>query len=136
MPETLEATSTPPTEAHLDAATWFEVPTTDLERATDFYNLLLGTRLRREFFGEPMSLFPASVTGVGGALVQRESQQPSACGALVYLNVASGLAAALERMEAGKRGVVIVPMTPVPGGKGVYAVVRDSEGNHIGLHEH
>ena len=136
MSETLEALSTPSSEAHLDAANWFEVPTTDLERATNFYDLLLGTRLRREFFGEPMSLFPSSTAGVGGALVQRESQQPSACGPLVYLNVDSGLAAALERMESGKRGVVIVPITKVPGGKGFYAVVRDSEGNHVGLHEH
>ncbi len=136
MPETLEVPSTAVAEAHTDAANWFEIPTADLDRATNFYDLLLGTRLRREFFGEPMSLFPASVTGVGGALVHRESQQPSACGALVSLNVDSGLAAAIERMESGKRGVVIVPITKIPGGKGSYAVVRDSEGNHIGLHEH
>jgi predicted enzyme related to lactoylglutathione lyase len=136
MPETLESTFAPTNEGHLDAANWFEIPTTDLERATNFYDLLLGTKLRRDFFGEPMSLFPASTTGVGGALVQRESQQPSACGPLVYLNVDSGLAAAIERMESGKRGVVVVPITQVPGGFGSFAVVRDSEGNHIGLHEH
>ncbi len=136
MPDTLEVPATPTSEAHLDAANWFEIPTTDLERATNFYDVLLGTTLRRDFFGEPMSLFPASTTGVGGALVQRESQQPSACGPLVYLNVDSGLAKAIERMESGKRGVVIVPITPVPGGFGSFAVVRDSEGNHVGLHQH
>ncbi len=136
MPETLEATAIPTTpDMKVDAATWFEVPTSDLERATNFYDLLLGTKLRRDFFGEPMSLFPVSAAGVGGALVQRVWQQPSACGALVYLNVDSGLAAAIERMELGKRGVVIVPISKVPGGSGSYAVVRDSEGNHIGLHE-
>jgi predicted enzyme related to lactoylglutathione lyase len=135
MPETLELTATPQTEAHLDAANWFEIPTTDLNRATNFYELLLGTTLRREFFGEPMSLFPSSTTGVGGALVHRESQQPSACGALVYLNCDSGIAAAIERMESGKRGTVIVPITSI-GAHGSYAVVRDSEGNHIGLHQH
>jgi predicted enzyme related to lactoylglutathione lyase len=135
MPETLEAAATTAAEAHLDAANWFEIPTADLNRATNFYELLLGTTLRREFFGEPMSLFPSSPAGVGGALVHRDSQQPSSCGPLVYLNCDSGLAAAIERMESGKRGTVIVPITSI-GAHGSYAIVRDSEGNHIGLHEH
>jgi predicted enzyme related to lactoylglutathione lyase len=133
-PETLAASEAPTTP--LDAANWFEIPTTDLERATRFYELLLNAQLRREVFGDPMSLFPSSVKGVGGALVHRGPHQPSACGTLIYLNCDSGLAAALERMEAGKRGEVVIPITPVPGGFGSYAVIRDSEGNHIGLHEH
>jgi len=136
MAETLEAVSPPATDVKLDAANWFEIPATDLDRATNFYNQLLGTSLRREFFREAMSFFPASATGVGGVLVQRDWQQPSPCGSLVYLNVDSGLRAAIERMEAGKRGVVIVPITEIPGGHGRFAVVRDSEGNHVGLHEH
>jgi len=131
-PETLTTEASAPP---LDAANWFEIPTTDLERATRFYELLLGATLRREFFGESMTLFPASQTGVGGALVCRDSQQPSACGSLVYLNCDSGLAAAIERMESGKRGTVIVPITSI-GAHGSFAIVRDSEGNHIGLHEH
>ena len=41
------------TDAKLDAATWFEVPTSDLERATNFYDLLLGTIASpRDFFRE------------------------------------------------------------------------------------
>jgi predicted enzyme related to lactoylglutathione lyase len=136
MLETLEATpATPTPAADLDAVNWFEIPTGDLDRATDFYELLLGTPLRREVFGERMTLFPATQTGVGGALVHRASQQPSACGALVYLNCDSGIAAAIERMEAGKRGTLIVPITSI-GAHGAFAIVRDSEGNHIGLHEH
>ncbi len=119
-----------------DAANWFEIPTADLERATTFYELLLGRELRRGFFGEPMSLFASSQTGVGGALIHRDQQPPSSCGSLVYLNCDSGLASALDRMTAGKRGQVVVPITPVPGGLGIFAVIRDSEGNHVGLHEH
>ncbi len=119
-----------------DAATWFEIPTTDLERATLFYEFLLNDSLRRENFGEPMHLFPAAVTAVGGSLVHRDSQKPSACGTIIYLNCRTGLAAAIERMEAGKRGKVIIPITKIPGGLGHFAVIRDSEGNHVGLHEH
>ena len=118
------------------AATWFEIPTTDLERATLFYELLLNDSLRRENYGEPMHLFPSDPTAVGGTLVSREFQKPSTCGTIIYLNCRTGLAAAIKRMESGKRGEVIVPITKVPGGFGSFAVIRDSEGNHVGLHEH
>ena len=119
-----------------DAATWFEIPTTDLERATLFYELLLNDSLRRETFGETMHLFPAAATAVGGSLVRRDLQKPSASGTIIYLNCRTGLAAALERMKAGRRGEVIIPITKIPGGLGHFAVIRDSEGNHVGLHEH
>jgi predicted enzyme related to lactoylglutathione lyase len=61
---------------------------------------------------------------------------PNACGAFVYLNCDSGLAAALDRIHAGKRGELIVPITKVPGGFGSFAVIRDSQGNHVELHQH
>ena len=33
-------------------------------------------------------------------------------------------------------GSVLVPITVIPGGFGRYAVLRDTEGNRIALHEH
>ena len=52
---------------------------------------------------------------------------------MVYLSCDGRLDAVLSKVvEAGGR--VIVPRTPVPGGHGAFACMRDSEGNHVGLH--
>lgn len=118
-----------------DAATWFEIPTTDLDRATHFYGQLLATTLKILFFGEPMALFPSAKEGVGGALVHRPQQQPALNGTLVYLNTDGFLDDVLARTEA-LGGGILVPKTPIPGGSGHFAVIRDTEGNHVGLHAH
>ena len=133
MTETMEVA---PAAVHLDAVNWFEIPTYDLERAAQFYEMLLNVKLRRENFGEPYVLFPSTPTGVGGGLVQREFQRPSDCGALVYLNCDSGLDAALERLKASGQGALVLSKREVPGGFGWIACVRDTEGNHVALHEH
>jgi predicted enzyme related to lactoylglutathione lyase len=54
---------------------------------------------------------------------------------MVYLNCDGELDSVLSRVpKAG--GLVLMPKTPVPGGHGHFACLRDSEGNHIGLHSH
>ena len=118
-----------------NAATWFEIPTTDLERAAHFYGQLLDTTLKILFFGEPMALFPSAKEGVAGALVHRSQQQPALNGTLVYLNADGILDEALARTEA-IGGKILVPKTLIPGGTGHFAVLQDSEGNHVGLHAH
>ncbi len=120
-----------------DAVNWFEIPTADLDRATRFYENLLAVPLRRAIFAdEPLSIFPSSQTGVGGALLKRPHMRPSADGALLYLNCDSGIAPALDRLETSGEGAVILPKTELPNGIGWIALVRDSEGNHVGLHQH
>ncbi|WP_263380390.1 VOC family protein [Granulicella paludicola] len=116
-----------------NAITWFEVPTTDIERATTFYETILDMKLLAWPGPEPCQMFPMQPGGVGGCLVQRAQQRPASDGALVYLNVDGKLDATLKRAE--KAGVkVLVPRTEIPGGYGYYAQMQDSEGNHIGLH--
>ena len=115
-----------------NAITWFEVPTTNMERAVDFYETLLGTKLQ-EFPGdEPCFIFPADATGVAGSLVHRPNHQPSSQGTMVYLNVDGRLDEVLTR--AHTEGAVLMPRTQVPGGGSFYACIQDSEGNHVGLH--
>jgi predicted enzyme related to lactoylglutathione lyase len=54
---------------------------------------------------------------------------------LIYLNADGVLDAAVTRVpKIG--GSVLVPVTVIPGGFGRYAVLRDTEGNRIALHEH
>jgi len=119
-----------------DAIRWFEIPTVDLDRATRFYEHLLEVSLRREVFAdEPMSIFPSPAMSAGGALLHRPQMQPSTNGSLVYLNCDSGIDAALARLEASGVGAIVLPKTELPHGIGFIAVVLDSEGNHVGLHQ-
>ncbi len=126
-----ETTATP-----RDAANWFEIATLDIERATRFYETLLNMTLTPVSFGEPKRLFPSSEAGVGGALVQNVRQRPSPAGTMIFLNVDSGIDAAMARMAAMGMGSVVIPQTTLPNGFGVFAYIEDSEGNHIGLHQH
>jgi len=116
-----------------DSLTWFEIPTADLDRATTFYETVMGTKLRREVFGYPLAMFPASREGVTGALVFAPERKPGPAGTMVYLNCQGELDAAAGRVKSAG-GEVLVPVTAVPGGFGRYALIRDSEGNHVSLH--
>jgi hypothetical protein len=101
-----------------NAVTWFEIPTTDFERATKFYESVLDTKLRAFPGDEPCNMFPSEDGGVGGCIVYRAHQK---------------LDATLKRAE--KMGAkVLVPRTAIPGGFGYFACLQDSEGNHVGLH--
>ncbi len=116
-----------------NAVTWFEIPTTDFQRATQCYDAVLDVKLRAFPGPEPCNMFPIQNGGVGGCIIQREHQKPTADGALVYLNAEGKLDASLKRAE--KLGAtVLVPRTEIPGGFGYYACLQDSEGNHVGLH--
>ena len=57
-----------------------EIPSQDLDRAVNFYERLLGTKLRRETSGEPIALFPSSEAGVGEAIVCRPQHRPGMAG--------------------------------------------------------
>ena len=114
------------------AINWFEIPCEDLERATSFYETLLGEPMRRDLSGTPMAYFSAERSGT---LIKRPFQKPGRGGTMVYLNCDGELDAVLARVRIAG-GLVLMPKTPVPGGHGHFACLRDSEGNHIGLHSH
>jgi predicted enzyme related to lactoylglutathione lyase len=116
-----------------NAINWFEIPVRDLDRAVAFYEAVLGVKLRRESFGgKPMAVFPYSEQGVGGALITDARRAPSGDGTLVYLNAGDRLDQALASTPAA-RGEVVLPKTHI-GDPGHIAIVRDTEGNLIGLH--
>ena len=116
-----------------NAIHWFEIPTLDLPRASAFYEAVLDLSLKQEDFGDtPMAIFPADEEGVAGALVFDARRTPSMKGALVYLDATDKLDACLSRV-AGARGEVVLPKTSI-GPQGFIALVRDTEGNCVGLH--
>jgi predicted enzyme related to lactoylglutathione lyase len=112
---------------------WFEIPTTDLCRATAFYEQVLGTSLKREDFGgTPMSIFATRDPDMAGALVKDARRKPSSDGALVYLNVNGQLDAVVARIALAG-GEILLPKMDI-GEPGFIALFRDTEGNVVGLH--
>jgi predicted enzyme related to lactoylglutathione lyase len=117
-----------------NAINWFEIAVTDLDRACRFYETTLAIVLKREadFDGSRMAIFTRPEGHVGGALVRDPKRTPGSGGQLVYLNANGKLDACLERV-AGAGGAVVTPKLDI-GPPGFIAVVRDSEGNLVGLH--
>lgn len=116
-----------------NVVSWFEIPTTDLDRAVRFYETMLGASLKREVFGgTPHAMFLAD-KAASGALIHDKKRKPSTEGSLVYLDAKKDLDGCVERaVRAGGR--VVLPRTDI-GDPGFIAVVADTEGNHIALHQ-
>lgn len=121
-----------------NAISWFEIPATDLDRATAFYEALLGVTLNA--FDTPnikMRMFPIDnmMTGVGGAVVDSGGfHKPSATdGPLIYLNGNPDVQLVLDKVEAAG-GKIMVPKTQISPEFGYMAVILDTEGNRIAFH--
>ncbi len=112
---------------------WFEIPSADFERATKFYEGVLGVKLKRETMGTmQMGVFPNANGGASGAVVRSEGYQPGAQGTVLYLSLKEDLAKPLGRVEKAGGGVLL-GKTALPDGMGFFAQFRDSEGNRVGL---
>lgn len=113
---------------------WFELPVVELERATRFYETVLGISLRRESCGgHPMAIFPYADPQPSGALVQMPQLAPRDNGTLVYLNGGEDLNLALGRVAAAG-GEVVMEKTDIGKDIGHFALFIDSEGNRVGLY--
>lgn len=120
------------------AISWFEIPTTDIERARKFYEEIFQIQLAPlETDNFKMRMFPIDdpMNGVGGALVKTDGfHRPSSTdGPLVYLNANPDVQIILDRIE-GAGGKIIVPKTQISDEYGYMAVFIDTEGNRIALH--
>ena len=121
-----------------NAISWFEIGTTDLDRATKFYETILQVKLAPlDLDNIKMRMFPLDDmrTGVGGALVDSKGfHKPSSTdGPLIYLNGNPDVQLVLDRVE-GAGGKIMLPKTEISPEYGSMAVIIDSEGNRIALH--
>ncbi len=124
--------------AMTNAISWFEIPTTDLNRAQKFYETIFGIQMIPMDTPQiQMRMFPLEnmMTNVGGALVRTEGFHiPSATdGPLIYLNANPDVQIVLDRIEAAG-GKVVVPKTQISPEYGYMAVFIDCEGNRVALH--
>ena len=124
--------------AFKNAISWFEIPATDLDRATKFYETIFGVALfPMDLENIKMRMFPLQdmMNDVGGALVDSGGfHKPSATdGPLIYLNGNPDLQNVLDKVEAAG-GKIMVPKTEISAEYGFMGVFIDTEGNRIGLH--
>ncbi|HEX6913904.1 MAG TPA: VOC family protein [Chitinophagaceae bacterium] len=119
------------------AISWFEIPATDLDRATRFYEQIFDIRMHHLDMQQiRMRLFPVEGSSfVGGAVVHSNGfHNPSSTdGPLIYLNGDPDLQQVLNRVEAAG-GKISVPKTEISPEYGYMAIIIDTEGNRIGLH--
>lgn len=114
------------------AAVWFEIPTTDIERAKKFYSTVLATQFRDDNSGpNPMAVFAYSgdAEAVSGHI---HPGKPAAegTGPLIHFPLPDSLEAGMQRVwDAG--GKVASPPIEIPAGRFAYCV--DPDGNSFGL---
>jgi uncharacterized protein len=117
-----------------NAVGWFEIPATDLGRATKFYEHVLGVSLAPMQMGPAdMAMFPMAqgASGASGCLIKTEGYTPSYDGTVVYFSV-DDIEGTLGRANA-KGGKTVVPKMSI-GEWGFIAQFEDSEGNRVALH--
>lgn len=113
---------------------WFELYTTDLDRAVTFYETILKTPLvRSEAEGCNMRMFPFDMEhGVGGGLTKMDGCTPGIGGTIIYLNGEGDLDGILARIPAAG-GKVIKDRIAIPP-HGFIGIFEDTEGNVVGIH--
>jgi len=120
-----------------NAISWFEIPTTQLDRAQAFYESVLGRPMRREPMGPSQGAvfaYDPGQDGTGGALMMGPTAPaPATGGTLVYLDASPAIDAAVQRALAAG-GQLALPRQALPPGMGFFAHITDLDGNRVGLH--
>ena len=111
---------------------WVEIPTTDFNRAVTFYNQIFKLQMSGNDYGsEKMAFFPSGE----GAIIHAPDYEPSKNGLIVSFHVPDSIEKTVARAEQNG-GKVVQPKTKIEAeDKGYFAVILDTEGNRIGLHE-
>ncbi|KIC96420.1 VOC family protein [Flavihumibacter solisilvae] len=123
--------------AQQHAVSWFEIPTSDIDRAQKFYESIFGIEMvPMNFPNLQMRMFPVQdpMSGVSGALSYApDFYEPASNGTMVYLNANPDVQVVLDKVE-GAGGRVLVPKTEVSPEIGFMGVFIDTEGNRVALH--
>lgn len=119
------------------AINWFEVPAHDFDRARKFYETVLGISLPTDTSSTrdgavPMAFFPNGASAAG-AIVKDPRVKPGADGPVIYLDAGGHLDDCVRRVAAAG-GKVVVPVTDI-GEHGRFAILLDTEGNRVALHD-
>ena len=118
---------------HKNTFCWIDIPVVDLDRAIQFYAMILGEPVQKiDEHGFVFGLLPHTEENVSGCLCVMDDRKPSQDGPLVYLNVEGRLENAV--MAAKNHGGKILKAKEQIGPYGHRAVILDTEGNAIALY--
>ena len=119
----------------MNAVGWFDIYVSELDRATAFYETVLGCKL--EPMGDPtgtsqMMSFPADMSayGAAGALTKSAPASPGVGGTVIYFSSPDVAVEEARVVEAG--GAVIRPKFSI-GEFGWVSLCQDTEGNMFGM---
>ncbi|NER13010.1 VOC family protein [Leptobacterium flavescens] len=115
-----------------NAINWFEIPSTNFERAVKFYSQLLDAELQLMEADFQMAFLPYKDGGVGGCVTHGNGNKPCQEGTFAYLNGGDDLSVPLSRVEKAG-GKVLMPKTSI-GENGYMAIFLDTEGNRVAFH--
>ncbi|CAM3857763.1 MULTISPECIES: VOC family protein [Flavobacterium] len=111
----------------------FEIPATDISRAINFYQAILGINIEKMEMPEmEMGIFPYEEQMVTGVLIKGEGYKPSADGVTIYLNGGDNLQTILDKVEKNG-GKILMLKTAHADESGFFALFLDTEGNKLGL---
>jgi predicted enzyme related to lactoylglutathione lyase len=111
---------------------WFEIPVADLQSAAQFYGGLFGWEFESfEAYDSDYWTIKGEDTGVGGALVLDRERKPKGSAAIIFVAV-DDLDHAVQKVLQLEGGVVKWPAL-ITESAGSFAIVKDPDGNSIGL---
>lgn len=116
-----------------NSVAWFEIPVTDLGKATAFYGTVTGFPLTMEKMG-PMEMayfaYERGGMNVSGHLIEGTPAAANT-GARIHLYVAGTVEQAADRVKTAG-GQVVSPVFDIPTGR--YANCLDPDGNAFGIY--
>ena len=113
---------------------WFEIATTDLERAKEFYAAVFKREFQYlEMPGTKMYMFASgeATKGAPGALIASDENKPSSDGTIIYFECEDVVSETSRVESAG--GTLLFPKMSI-GEFGFISQCIDTEGNKIGFH--
>jgi predicted enzyme related to lactoylglutathione lyase len=114
---------------------WFEIHVNDLAAATDFYGKVLGWTfqpLSDSAIGDYLVVTTRGGSAANGGIARSADRQPpGGASTVLYLQVDDIQATIDTAVAAG--GTLHRPYADIGGVHGYFAIIRDPEGNHVGL---
>ncbi len=126
-------------DSETNVLTWFEIPVVDIQRAKNFYETILDITMiirsdnnnEAAFFPYDPNIIQATSGRVTGVLSKSEITVLQPPEHSFILMLARSIQEVLDKVEQAG-GKIIVPKTKM--NAGFIAVIKDSEGNRVGLH--
>ena len=114
---------------------WFEIPAVDFSRAVQFYATVFEVELKTfECEEEKMAFFPEKEDTVNGMISQAKDFNPSKDGVVIYFDAENKMDKLIDRIT-NSGGSILTGKTKIEAeGRGYFALIKDSEGNRIGLY--